>query len=176
MSAAAPTAVEPRPAAPEEAAFSVRGMDCASCVAHVERAARSVPGVRDASVSLARGRATVTYDPAAADLNRIADAITAVGYVTTPETPGVLAGNVEEERLQHQRAHARAWFRRAMIGVALWFPVELLHWILQLSGKGHAAHGGGSLWMEWLALCTSTLALLLVGGAFYRSAWGALRR
>jgi Cu+-exporting ATPase len=163
---------------PTEAAFSVRGMDCASCVAHVERAARGVPGVRGASVSLARGRATVTYDPAAADPSRIAEAITASGYVAVPESPGIAAGNVEEERLQHQRAHARAWFRRAVIGAVLWFPVEALHWLLKLtSDSAHAQHrSGGGLWMEWLALATSTAALLLVGGAFYRSAWGALRR
>src|SRR5688500_15503891 len=85
-----------------EAAFSVQGMDCASCVAHVEHAALAVPGVSGASVSLARGRATVTYDPSAAAPEQIAEAITASGYVAAPESPGIAAGNVEEERLQHQ--------------------------------------------------------------------------
>ncbi len=163
-----------------EISLSVQGMDCASCVAHVEHAAKAVPGVKAASVSLARGRATVTYDPASADPSKIASAITAAGYVSAPETPGIAAGNVEEERLQSQRAHARAWCRRAIIGVVLWFPLELTHWTLWLLSDGHDAHAGhrtgSALWMEWLALATSTTALLLVGGAFYRSAWGALRR
>ena len=42
-----------------DADFSVNGMDCASCVAHVERAMRKVPGVSSAQVSLARGRAVL---------------------------------------------------------------------------------------------------------------------
>ena len=41
-----------------EVALDVAGMDfCASCVAHVAKAAPAVPGVRDARVELARGRA-----------------------------------------------------------------------------------------------------------------------
>jgi Cu+-exporting ATPase len=38
-----------------EISFDVAGMDCASCVAHVEKAARKIPGVQDVSVNLARG-------------------------------------------------------------------------------------------------------------------------
>lgn len=40
-------------------AFAVDGMTCASCVGRVEKALRSTPGVTDASVNLATGRATV---------------------------------------------------------------------------------------------------------------------
>ena len=39
----------------EEAAFEVDGMDCASCIAHVEKAARTLPGVEDARVNLRTG-------------------------------------------------------------------------------------------------------------------------
>src|SRR5204863_4121661 len=121
----------------EEATFTVAGMDCASCVAHVEKAARTVPGVQSARVNLARGRATVTYDPAKAELSRVAAAITDSGYPAHPETAGDT--NVEERRVAEQAAHARAWFARAVIAIALWLPVELLHWILP-----HASH---SLWL-----------------------------
>jgi len=39
----------------------VGGMTCASCVARVERALKTVPGVSQATVNLASERATVLY-------------------------------------------------------------------------------------------------------------------
>jgi Cu+-exporting ATPase len=38
-------------------------MTCASCVAHVERALRELPGVSQAIVNLATGTAKVEFDP-----------------------------------------------------------------------------------------------------------------
>ena len=52
------------PSSTSSATLSVAGMDCASCVAHVEKAARGVDGVNAARVNLARGRAVVEFDPA----------------------------------------------------------------------------------------------------------------
>src|SRR3954468_5871228 len=40
----------------------IEGMSCASCVAHVEKAIRDTPGVRDVSVKLATERAAVTAE------------------------------------------------------------------------------------------------------------------
>src|SRR5687767_4640638 len=157
-----------------EADIAVSGMTCASCVAHVERAARKVAGVSRADVNLARGRAVVHFDGHRTTPEQIAGAITDAGYPAAPETPGIAAGNVEEQRLHHQHEHARAWLRRAAIGVALWLPVEATHLILWITDCG-LAHGGVS-WMDWVALATSTFALVFIGGGFYRSAWGALRR
>ncbi len=47
--------------------LAVEGMSCASCTGRVERALAAVPGVTEANVNLATGRATVrgTADPAA---------------------------------------------------------------------------------------------------------------
>src|SRR5258708_7501373 len=121
----------PMPLGLESAAIEVGGMTCASCVAHVEKAARSVPGVRDSQVNLARGRASVTFDPGRTDVKHIADAITGIGYPAVPEDPGISAGNAEEQRLQRQMHHAREWFRRAVVGIILWLPIELTHWVMQ---------------------------------------------
>ncbi|MEX1057579.1 MAG: heavy metal-associated domain-containing protein, partial [Natronospirillum sp.] len=40
--------------------LSVQGMSCASCVGRVDKALRQAPGVINASVNLATGRATAT--------------------------------------------------------------------------------------------------------------------
>jgi len=155
-----------------EAAIAVEGMNCASCVAHVEKAAAAVPGVQACEVNLARGRALVQFDPGRTDPAEIAAAIDRSGYPARPEEE--LAGNVEEQRLARQQAHARAWLRRAVVGIAIWLPVELTHWLLYvLSPHPHGSH---SMWMNWLALAAATVSIVYVGAGFYRGAWAALRR
>ena len=154
------------------ATINVAGMSCASCVAHVTKAARAVPGVAEVAVNLAGGRANVRFDPGRTDAAHVAAAITDAGYTAEPASPGVASADAEEKRLQQQVRHAQSWLRRAVVGLALWLPVEAAHWLLQLAGvHGHAAMQA----MLWAALATATVAIVYVGSAFYRSAWTALR-
>ena len=64
----------------EELTVPVAGMTCAACVMTIEKALRGLPGVREASVSLAGGKAAVRVDPAACTLPDIERAIEDVGY------------------------------------------------------------------------------------------------
>jgi Cu+-exporting ATPase len=155
-----------------EAALNVSGMDCASCVAHVTKAAMKVSGVQMCDVNLARGRAVVKFDPAVTSPESISAAITDAGYETAPEAPPDAGVDEEQKRLDRQREHARAWLFRAILGIALWFPFEATHWIRLLISH-HQEHGVD--WMTWMNLAASTLGILLIGQAFYRSAWGALK-
>jgi Cu+-exporting ATPase len=59
----------------------VQGMSCASCVAHVERALKELPGVSDVVVNLATNKASLTYDPAQVGLPALTTAVADVGYV-----------------------------------------------------------------------------------------------
>jgi Cu+-exporting ATPase len=157
----------------EQCVLDVAGMTCASCVSHVSKAAATLPGVRKAEVNLARGRAVVEFDPAQVAPEQIARAISEAGYPSTPKTGFEDAAQAEEHRIRHHREHARQWLRRAVVGIVLWLPVELMHWLLPVLGVHVSHHGPG--WMAWLALATSTVSLVFIGGAFYRSAWNALR-
>ena len=65
--------------------FNVRGMTCASCVTHVEKALAAAPGVLGASVNLAAERANVTLAPGA-DPAQIAKAVSDAGYDPVVET------------------------------------------------------------------------------------------
>src|SRR5205809_3118904 len=125
------------PSSLSQAALSVEGMDCASCVAHVEKAARGVEGVVAARVNLARGRAVVEFDAGKTDAAAVAAAITASGYPARAETSEQSTGgaNAEERRVAEQSVHARSWRRRAIVAIALWLPVELLHWTLRLTHR-----------------------------------------
>ena len=51
---------QPRSVEPASLVLEVEGMTCASCVSHVERALKAVPGVTGATVNLATERAEVT--------------------------------------------------------------------------------------------------------------------
>lgn len=108
--------------------FNVRGMTCASCVAHVEKALTATPGVSAANVNLATERVDVTLAPGA-DPTAIVKSVSDAGYEPVVETielgvggmtcascvahvekalkavPGVLEANVN---LATERASVRA--------------------------------------------------------------------
>jgi Cu+-exporting ATPase len=65
--------------------FGVRGMTCASCVSHVEKAIASVEGVKSARVNLATERAGVSLAPGA-DAAALAEAVKEAGYEPVVET------------------------------------------------------------------------------------------
>ena len=64
----------------EELTVPVAGMTCAACVITIEKALRGLPGVREANVSLAGGKAALKLDPEACTLPDIERAIEDVGY------------------------------------------------------------------------------------------------
>ena len=59
--------------------IAVEGMSCASCVVRIERAVEAVPGVHDATVNLATGRARVRAD-AGTTIDTIVSAVRQAGY------------------------------------------------------------------------------------------------
>ena len=156
------------------AILDVGGMNCASCVAHVERAARSVPGVRTAEVNLPRGRASISFDPSQTDPAKVAEAITASGYPSAPQEAGGSQATAEDARLRRQQKEARAWFRRAVVGVLLWLPLETVHWLMKLAAHHHELAAQDTA-MGWVALLLSTASIFYVGSRFYSSAFKALR-
>ena len=64
--------------------FSVTGMTCAACSAHVEKAVKSVAGVKNVSVSLLTHSMTVEFD-APATAEGICTAVQNGGYGASPE-------------------------------------------------------------------------------------------
>ena len=77
----------PRTVSPAAAVrtLAIAGMNCASCVAHVEKALLKVEGVQAASVNLATETATVTA-PAAVPLSALIAAVDKAGYEVRRDT------------------------------------------------------------------------------------------
>ncbi|NBU42386.1 MAG: cation-translocating P-type ATPase, partial [Planctomycetia bacterium] len=144
----------------------VQGMDCAGCALAVRGALEAVSGVRRAEVDFASGLAEVTGDAGAALL---CAAVERAGYraeaVESFEDPHALRAEVEAR----QAAALAGWRRRAIVGAAIWVPLESVHWWAQAT-HAHAP------WVHGFMLAGSALSMLLVGGGFWRSAWSVLRR
>lgn len=64
--------------------FDVIGMTCASCAAHVERAAASVSGVKEARVNLLKNSMEVDFDGDQKTLQNISAAVSKAGYEAHP--------------------------------------------------------------------------------------------
>ena len=152
------------------ATLVIEGMDCASCVAHVEKAALRVEGVRECSVSLAIGRAAVVFDPSRTDTDAIASAITHAGYRAVPLSEQTTGAVAEEQRMHRAELEARSWLRRAITGFALWIPLELAHSIERI-GELHSWHEPVLV----ASIAAATISIIYLGYAFYVSAYRGLR-
>ncbi|GAB4577451.1 MAG: heavy metal translocating P-type ATPase [Anaerolineales bacterium] len=89
-----------------ELTLDVRGMTCASCVAHVEGALTNLEGVMGATVNLGLGTARVTYIPGAVTTSAMKRAVREVGYEAQERSGGADALDRErqarEEEIQRQ--------------------------------------------------------------------------
>jgi Cu+-exporting ATPase len=80
--------------------FAIEGMNCASCAAHVEKAASKVEGITFASVNLATERLTIKFDDRKATLSQVMDAVSKAGYKAIDDEKELRASRSETERLR----------------------------------------------------------------------------
>ncbi|MEW5850069.1 MAG: heavy metal translocating P-type ATPase [Myxococcota bacterium] len=129
--------------------FNVQGMTCASCVGHVERALRKVPGVADANVNLATESATVRL-AAPVDLRVLQDAVADAGYTLLAKTPTVTA----PATAPHDDSRTR------LLGAAvLSLPVMVLSMAMV-----------GGTWSAYLQWALSTVVTFWFGRQFFQVA------
>jgi len=142
--------------ATQKSIFPVSGMTCASCVARVEEALRSVTGVVSASVNLASEKATVEYieGTEVADLRR---AVKDAGYEMGEETETLEDVTTASEReIKNVR-------NRFIVAVVLAAVIMALMWAPVFTGKSYL------LW------ALATPVQFWAGWRFYRGALGALK-
>lgn len=72
--------------------FVIMGMSCAACVANVEKAAKSVPGVQKADVNLLKNNMEISYEGDPSIIDAVSKAVERGGYGAIPQTdaaPGI---------------------------------------------------------------------------------------
>jgi Cu+-exporting ATPase len=136
--------------------FPVGGMTCASCVARVEEALSSVPGVVSANVNLASEKATVEYLEGTA-VGDMRSAVKDAGYEL-----GAEALAMEDVTTAAQR-EIRVLRNRFIVAV-------VLAAIIMALGFGPSFIG-----RPYLLWALATPVQFWAGLRFYRGAWGALK-
>jgi Cu+-exporting ATPase len=158
---------------PEEiVAFPVDGMTCASCIARVEKALKTVPGVLDATANLAQERVRVRRIAGTASFADLAAAIERAGYRAVHEqadAPG------DEARRSGETAALRRDLILAALLTAPLFVMEMgAH---AVPSFGHAIHD--TLGLEAsriIQFALATLVLLGPGRRFFLKGIPALLR
>ena len=144
--------------------LSIAGMSCAGCVAAVEEALRSVPGVREAVVNFAEHTAQVTGEVTA---DALVEAVRKAGY-DAAELRGLAD---EEEKEAAEFAYYRRLLRQAAVAALVAVPLlvgGMAGWLPDLET------GGGRLF--WFGAGLVTLgALIYSGGHFFTGAWKSFR-
>jgi Cu+-exporting ATPase len=101
-----------------ELTLDVRGMTCASCVAHVEKALAALPGVTAATVNLGLGTARVSYIPGAVSVGALKQAVREVGYEASERGAAVDALDREQQaRTEEVRRQGRNLLIAGIIGL-----------------------------------------------------------
>ena len=65
--------------------FSITGMTCSACSTHVDKAVKTIPGVKEVHVNLLQNTMKVEYDEQATDSQGIIDAVLKSGYGASVE-------------------------------------------------------------------------------------------
>ena len=79
-----------------ETTIKISDIDCAACVARLDGALNSMPGIASASINYAAGNALISYDESAVSLGDIARRISRAGYGVPVEEAELRCGGADE--------------------------------------------------------------------------------
>ncbi len=162
-----PTAVDSLPASTSEPVrLQVTGMTCAGCAASLQAAIEARTDVSSASVSFAAGEASV--EGVNLDVRDLIGTVRGRGFdakVIDSESSFDHRSAIEQQQLTNERR----WRSRAIVGIGLWVPLEIFHWV------STALHWH-STWMNWLMFASALVIIIFAGSEFYKSAWKAAVR
>ena len=158
--------VSPGPTTPD-VDLRISGMHCASCVASVERALGTVPGVAEASVNLATERAHVRL-AAPVPVERLAAAVRDAGY----EARAVSSALPDDAEQRERAAELSGLTRRLLVAGVLSLPVILLGNFGMLPAFRAIDMGT----QNWIQLLCATPIQWWAGWPFVRGAWNGIRK
>jgi Cu+-exporting ATPase len=162
--------------------LDVHGMTCASCVSRIERKLKKVPGVVDAQVNLATERATVRFDPEAATVEALIEAVVNAGYTaqtrpdarSTHDTTHAQDGDDSAELLYDAPTANEREHQREIDDLRRKSLVSLVAGLAMMAIMVLPLHLDMML-VDPLLLIVATIVQFRAGGIVYRAAWTAAR-
>src|SRR4030067_1484646 len=141
------------------AELQITGMHCASCSARLEKALNQLPGV-SAVVNIATEKASISFDPKHADIERLIAAVRGTGFDAHPPR------NFAAEKAARAAAY-RSEQLQFVIAVPLTLPL-LVEMLLMFFGIHMMMPG-------WLAFAIATPVQFWSGWRFSAGAWSSLK-
>lgn len=139
----------------------IDNLRCASCVWVTEAVLQRTPGVLDATVSYATGRATLRWDPARTSLSALATRIAQLGYRPRP-----LGTEAQPDRDLAVR-----------LGVAAFAAMNIMLLAASVyTGWWQTMEPRWTTLFHWATLVLATPVALWCAKPFFTGAWSALRR
>ncbi|MGD1059227.1 MAG: cation-translocating P-type ATPase [Solirubrobacteraceae bacterium] len=154
-------AAEPSNGRHEVMELDVSGMTCGSCAARVQRALSRQPGVSEALVNYATGRATVELQPGVTDIDGLTAAVQRIGYDAAPVAVSATEQAHSFEELEQREAREQAGLvRRIALAVPLAVVIEVITYT-----QPH------NLTARWVVAALAVPVQFWCGLPFLRSAW-----
>lgn len=146
----------------EQLELQISGMSCAACSARVEKRLQALPGVEEAVVNLATGKARVTYLPGMIALSEIEQAVRDLGYDLR------LARDLSFDQAVRARQQEKNWqLARFIMAVLFTLPLAVMMF---------SSHLGLSFELNpWVQLALATPVQFFAGWPFYRGAYHSLK-
>lgn len=147
--------------APDATEFSVKGLNCQSCVRKATAALEAVPGLASVVVSLEEERAIVRWRP---DVKPSADTI-----IRALQTAGYEAEPIRNSQLTTRNSPwspLTGWQFNVVFGGAVTLLLMLGEWAFGL---------GMETWFQWAAFALALPVQAVCGARFYVGAWRQLR-
>jgi len=153
-----------------ELTLDVRGMTCASCVAHVEGALTELDGVTAAVVNLGLGTARVTHVPDVVSPGAMKRAVRDVGYEAQERSKGAdVLDRERQERQDEIRRQGRRLLTAGLIGL-----VVMVGTFYDMLGPFKAYV---PVWLSyrWVIGLLTTPIVLGPGRQFFTNSWKGLK-
>jgi cation-transporting ATPase V/Cu+-exporting ATPase len=145
--------------------LDITGMTCGSCAARVQRALSRQPGVTEALVNYATGRASVELQPASLDMQALVSAVEQAGYGASPAASSASEqARVLEDHERSETREQRGLLRRIAVAVPLAIAITVLTYV-----QGHDPTA------RWIVAAMAVPVQFWCGFPFLRSAWTRAR-
>lgn len=147
--------------------LAIDGMHCAACAINIERSLKTIPGVLNAQVNAASGRATVSWQEKQVKPSSWLQAISDAGYGVMPAT---------EYFAQDDRRHQqRLMLWRLLVAAFCMIQVMMYSMPAYYASPGEISANTLNL-MRWASWVLSLPVLFFSCGPFYKNAFKDLKR